>query len=759
MQKHFPYLHDSGIGKEAESNLERSDFMIIQSIQDQAKYLALRLELPEPSVLAAITLLDEGNTVPFIARYRKDQTGGIDDQALRNLEHELQELRELEDKRTATLRLIDEQGLLTDELRKALAEAKTKTAIDDIYRPYRPKRRTRASIAREQGLEPLAEFLRGENYNDARMEKMAEELVNPEAGTTDARACIEGAMDIIAEELSDHAVLREALRRALVSEANFRSSIKKAKKADLEDPDYQKKLALYRSYEDFQMPLSRLRGHQILAMNRGEKEGILQLSIEGDQEQFVGLVRSKLPRRNEPKGNAILDDIAADSWKRLIEPSLHTELRSMLTASAEAEAVEIFAKNLKATLLAPPLRGRTVLALDPGFRNGCKLAVTAPDGQVLDTAVIYPVKPRENYEASARTLDFLIKKHQVEVLALGNGTATRETEDFLRRYQEEKKSSFPLVIVNEAGASVYSASPVAAEEFPDLDVSVRGAISLARRLQDPLAELVKIEPAAIGVGQYQHDMDQKRLGKRLAEVVEDAVNEVGVDLNTASVPLLSYVSGINATLAKNIHEARLKNGAFKKRTDLLKVPRLGPRAYEQCAGFLRIRDGKEALDNTSVHPESYDVAGKLLELLEIRNWSGNEEILRRTKELGFEKVATLLGTGPQTLADIAEALDKPGRDSRADLEIEERSSEIREISDLKPDMILPGIVRNVAAFGAFVDLGVHEDGLVHISQLADRFVSDPSTVVTPGQRVNVRVLDVDLQRKRISLGMKGIKQP
>ena len=729
----------------------------INKINLEAKRLAESLALPETSVRAAITLLDEGNTVPFIARYRKDQTGGIDDQALRQLDKSLTELRELEEARENTLRLIDEQGQLTPALREAIAAASTKTALEDIYRPYRPKRRTRAGIARERGLEPLAELFMQPRVKLSDVTAMAESLINPELEVLTAEDSIKGASDIIAEQLSDEASLRETLRRSIRQDAQFTAVLKKAKAGE-DAVAFEKKARNYRSYESFTNPVRRLRGHQILAMNRGEKEGVLQLAVETEDERTVALVRRLLPR--DSAIGDILDSIAEDSWKRLIAPSLTTELRRELTESAEAEAIEVFAKNLKSTLLAPPLRGKTVLALDPGYRNGCKLAVTAANGEVLDTDMIYPVKPQENVAGAFRTLDRLIRKHQVEVLALGNGTATRETEDFIRAYQTDRNTDLPLVIVNEAGASVYSASPVAAEEFPDLDVSVRGAVSLARRLQDPLAELVKIEPAAIGVGQYQHDMDQKRLSTRLSEVVEDAVNEVGVDLNTASVPLLSYVAGINATLAKNIHLYRVDNGPFKKRSDLQKVARLGPRAYEQCAGFLRIRDGSEPLDNTSVHPESYTAARQLLDRLGIKKQALNSAtangntIEQQVNAAGVETLAQALGTGPATLRDIAAALDKPGRDSRADLEIVERSNEIRDMADLKPGMKLPGVVRNVAAFGAFIDIGVHQDGLVHISELADHFVSDPSTVVAAGQRVTVTVLEVDMERSRISLSMK-----
>lgn len=741
--------------------------MDIQSQTQAAKILAGQLALLQPSVLAAIQLLDDGNTVPFIARYRKDSTGGIDDQALRKLEAALGEYRSLEEKRESILLLIDGQGKLTEELKLLITEAKTKAALDDLYRPYRPKRRTRAGIAREQGLEPLAGLLKQEGLKSAELEKLAASLIDPNLGVTDSQAAIQGAMDILAEDLSDQADLRSRLRSSLKREASLTASPKKQKNNKLSPAEFERKAATYRSYENFSTPLNRLRGHQILAMNRGEAEGFLNVAVASDEAQLTHSIRRTLPRNSA--ASTILDEVSTDSWKRLIEPSLTTELRRELKDQADEEAVEIFAKNLRNTLLSPPLRDKCVLAFDPGYRNGCKLAVTAADGQVLDTAVIHPVphSNRSGSETSARPepfdsrqrqaaslLDRWIQKFKIEILALGNGTATRETEDFIRLFLEDRGLILPLVIVNEAGASVYSASEVAAREFPDLDVSVRGAISLARRLQDPLAELVKIDPASIGVGQYQHDIDQNRLGDRLKKVVEDAVNEVGVDLNTASFSILSYISGINATIAKNIYETRLSAGPFKKRTDLKKVPRLGPKAYEQCAGFLRIQGGSEALDNTSVHPESYPVARKLLDRLAIKESTGNDRISERVNEAGLNRLASELNCGPATLADIAAALDKPGRDSRQDLDIQERSNEIRDIADLKVGMRLPGVVRNVAAFGAFVDIGVHQDGLVHVSEMADHFVSDPGTIVSTGDRVNVRVLAVDPQLKRISLSLK-----
>lgn len=722
--------------------------------------LAKELSLSPSGVAAAVQLLNEGNTVPFIARYRKEVTGGIDDQQLRELAQRLEALQQLEAKRHDVLRLIEAQNQLTPELQKEIEDAESMTRLEDLYRPYRPKRRTRASVAREQGLAPLADLLRMEDCRVETFNILAGQLADPEMGVLTEAEAIQGALDILAEELSDDPNLRETLRRQMLKAGSIHSKRKPAKK-DKDSPDgltekeaekAKERYSVYEVYADFTEPLRNTRGHRILALNRGEKEGYLNVGISTDDEEAIKTIRRILPAN--PEMDSLLRKAAEDSWKRLIHPSLETEIRNELTTKAEEEAIVIFAKNLRDTLMVPPLRHHIVLALDPGYRNGCKLAVTDPNGRVLATAHIYPVKPQEDVTGSSRILDELISRHGVEVLALGNGTATRETEAFVRTYLQERGLKLPLVIVNEAGASVYSASALAAEEFPDLDVSLRSATSLARRLQDPLAELVKIEPAAIGVGQYQHDMNQKALSAGLAAVVEDCVNEVGVDLNSASRSLLNYVSGITPVLAKNIHAYREANGPFKQRSELQKVSRLGPKAYEQCAGFLRIVDGEEPLDATSVHPESYDAARLLLKRLGISHWTGTEEVSKLANSIGIPKLASEIQVGIPTLKDIVEALEKPGRDSREDLDLTQRSTAVNDINDLQVGMKLPGIVRNVAAFGVFVDIGVHQDGLVHVSEVADRFISDPFSVVHAGQRVEVVVIGVDLKRKRISLSMK-----
>lgn len=750
---------------------------------DFSNRIAKELSLPPSGVAAAIRLLNEGNTVPFIARYRKEVTGGIDDQQLRELAQRLEFLQQLEAKRSDVLRLIDAQEQLTPELQKEIEAADSVTRLDDLYRPYRPKRRTRASVAREQGLVPLADLLRLEDCNRESFNILARQLLDAEKGVLTEEDAVQGALDIMTEELSDDPRLRHSLRKQLLKAGYIHSKRKTLKKKTIKNAkddsadvteraaekatertdttdriertyraDKTDRYSVYDAYGDFSEPLRRTRGHRVLALNRGEKEGYLKVGIGMEDQEAVKIIRGFLPANTEM--DSYLRQAAEDSWKRLIHPSLETEIRNELTARAEEEAIIIFAKNLRDTLMAPPLRNHTVLALDPGYRNGCKLAVTDPNGGVLATSHIYPVKPQEDVTGSSRILDELISRHAVGVLALGNGTATRETEAFVRTYLQERGLSLPLVIVNEAGASVYSASELAAEEFPDLDVSLRSAISLARRLQDPLAELVKIEPAAIGVGQYQHDMNQKALSAGLAAVVEDCVNEVGVDLNSASPSLLAYVSGITSSLAKNIHAYRETNGSFKRRSGLLKVSRLGPKAYEQCAGFLRIVDGDEPLDATSVHPESYEAARLLLERLGIRHWTGTEEISQEAARIGIDKLASELELGIPTLKDIVEALEKPGRDSREDLDLTQRSSVVTDVNDLRVGMKLPGIVRNVAAFGVFVDIGVHQDGLVHISEIADRFISDPLNVVHAGERVEVIVIGVDLERQRISLSMK-----
>ncbi len=710
------------------------------------RILAKDMQLALPLVAATVALLDDGNTVPFIARYRKEVTGGMDDQLLRNLAEKLQKVRQLEERREEVLRLIAEQEKLSPELAEAIAAATTAAALDDLYRPFRPKRRTRGMIAREKGLEPVAQAIKDAKLSRAAVLALAEQCLaaQPEAERLSLEDALAGAFDILAEDLSDDAALRGKLRSLLWREARLQS--KQKQEGD----------SVYRLYYDYSEALNRVKGHRTLAINRGEKEGFLQVKIELEREAAEALLRQAF---QVPADKAEwIAEIAADAWKRLLFPSLETELRNALTEEAETEAMALFATNLRATLLAPPLREHTVLAFDPGYRNGCKLAVTGPHGEVLATAHIYPLPPQSKTAQSKETIAALIKKHAVEALALGNGTATRETEAFIREYLSESGQNLPLILVNEAGASVYSASPIAAAEFPEMDVSLRSSVSLARRLQDPLAELVKIEPAAIGVGQYQHDMNQKALSAKLGDVVEDCVNQAGCDLNSASAALLSYISGVSDKLAANIVDYRSAKGGFRNRRELLKVPKLGPKAYEQCAGFLRIPESDEPLDNTSVHPESYTAARGLLATLGIKTAKngklGEQKLSPLPAHIKATDLAKELGIGLPTLEDIILALEKPGRDSRENLELSERSSGVNEIGDLKPGMKLKGVVRNVAAFGAFVDIGIHQDGLVHISEMADRFVQDPTQVVQAGQRVEVQVLEVDAAKKRISLSMK-----
>jgi protein Tex len=706
--------------------------------------LAKELQLPLAVVEATVALLDDGNTVPFIARYRKEVTSGMDDQVLRELSEKLVKHRQLEERRAEVRRLIDEQGKLNEELEKSITAASTMSALDDIYRPFRPKRRTRATMARERGLEPLAKAIISPEQRRSEVVALAETLINEELGVADAEAALSGALDILAEDLSDDAKIRARLRALLWREGQLSSKQKQAGDS------------VYRLYYDYSEPLNRVKGHRTLALNRGEKEAWLQVKIDLPEDLAEQNLRAAFSVYQEKQD--WIANLCADAWKRLLFPSLETEIRNQLTEEAEAEAMGLFATNLRATLLAPPLREHTVMAFDPGYRNGCKLSVTDPHGEVLATAQIYPLPPQSHIEQSRQTVDRLIKKHQVEVLALGNGTATRETEAFIRDYLKASGLDLPVILVNEAGASVYSASALAAEEFPEMDVSLRSSVSLARRLQDPLAELVKIEPAAIGVGQYQHDMNQKALAAKLGDVVEDCVNQVGCDLNTASRALLSYIAGVSPKLAANIVEYRSEHGVFRNRKQLLKVPKLGPKAFEQCAGFLRIPDSDEPLDNTSVHPESYAATKTLLKRMGLSAPKGarlSEQALLPT--LGTSDLATLaaeLGLGVPTLTDIISALEKPGRDSRENLDLSERSSGVQDIADLKVGMKLKGVVRNVAAFGAFVDIGVHQDGLVHISELADRFIQDPTQLVQAGQRVDVIVLDVDTGKKRIALSMK-----
>lgn len=695
-----------------------------------------------------ISLIDSGNTIPFIARYRKEMTGALDDTALREFDTRLKYLRSLDEKRAETIRLIDEQGALTDDIKKAVADASTLSELEDIYRPFRPKRRTRASIAREKGLAPLADALFRQDGSLTDAEAEAEKYISEEKGVSDADSALNGAMDIIAEEISDNADFRKALRRMTADSGSV------AVKGTTEDD------SVYSLYYDFSEPLSKLPPHRVLAINRGEKEGFLSVKINADDEKAVRyLIRKTTPKR-EAAGTKHVKLAAEDAYKRLIAPSLASEMRAAATEAAEESSIKVFSKNLTGLLMQPPVKGRTVMGFDPGYRTGCKVAVVDETGKVLDTGVVYCTLPNHDKDKAEKQLRAMIERNGVELISIGNGTASKESEIFISELIKKLDRSVYYVMTNEAGASVYSASELAAEEFPEYDVALRSAVSIARRLQDPLAELVKIDPQSIGVGQYQHDMNKKRLSEALGGVVEDCVNSVGVDLNTASPSLLSYVAGVNKTVAKNIELYRRENGSFKTRRELLKVPKLGAKAFEQCAGFLRIPGGSDYLDNTSVHPESYRAAKKLVSELgytedDVR--SGNiADMKERAAKYGHEKLCELLGIGTPTLTDIIESILKPGRDPRDELPQPVLRSDILSMEDLKPDMILDGVVRNVIDFGAFVDIGVHQDGLVHISQICDRFIKHPTDVLSVGDNVKVRVLDVDVKKKRISLSMRDI---
>jgi Transcriptional accessory protein len=708
--------------------------------------IAQELNKPARSVQNVIDLLDEGNTIPFIARYRKEAHGAMDDEALRTLEERLRYLRSLEQRREEILRLIGEQEKLTPELEAEIRRADTLAALEDLYRPYRPKRRTRASIAKEKGLEPLTMAILLQPQKDPAA--LAEAYVDGEKGVHTVEDALAGASDILAEQVSDSPENRKKLRETIRKRGSLRSAA--AKEED----------SVYRLYYDFSQPISRLQGHQILAMNRGEKEGFLKVSLVLDRDLALEEISRGMVKpgaRNE----AFLRSAIADGYDRLLQPGMETETRSALTENAAEGAIHNFALNLKPLLMAPPVKGKVTMGLDPGYRMGCKVAVVDPTGKVLDTAVVYPTHGEKQRAACIDTLAALIARHGVEHIAIGNGTASRETEqmtvDLLRRCP-----GVSYMVVNEAGASVYSASKLAAEEFPQYDVNLRSAVSIARRLQDPLAELVKIEPKAIGVGQYQHDMPQKRLEESLDAVVEDCVNAVGADLNTASPSLLRRVSGLTAATAKNIVAWREENGAFTSRKQLLKVPKLGPKAYEQCAGFLRVPESRLVLDNTGVHPESYAAAERLLELCGYTLGEVKAGLIgdlpRRLKERGEGRTAEDCGVGVPTLRDIVKELMKPGRDPRDELPKPIFRTDILELKDLQPGMVLTGTVRNVIDFGAFVDIGVHQDGLVHISELCDRFVRHPSEVVSVGDTVKVLVLGVDEKKKRISLSMKQVKE-
>ena len=691
-----------------------------------------------------VRLLDEGNTVPFIARYRKEMTGSLDDQIIRQLSERLTALRNLEDRRTQVRTAIAEQGRLTDALAAKLDAAQTQTEIEDIYRPFRPKRRTRASIAKEKGLQPLADIIWGQKLIGT-PEEAAKAFVDSGQGVDTVLDAINGAMDILAEQISDDADLRKLLREETIKCGAIVS--KKTK----DEP------SVYEMYYDYREPLKKAAGHRVLAMNRGEKEGFLSVKIEGEEEKLLQRMEKRLIRRSSDTAD-ILREVIADSYKRLIAPSLEREIRNDLTEQAEEAAIGVFRENLRQLLLQPPISGKVVLALDPAYRTGCKIAVIDATGKPLETTVVYPTPPQNKTAEAEKKLLGLIEKYGVDLISIGNGTASRESELFVAEMLKKTSRRVQYIIANEAGASVYSASKLGAEEFPDYDVSLRSAVSIGRRIQDPLAELVKIDPKSIGVGQYQHDMNQKRLGEALGGVVEDCVNSVGVDLNTASPALLSYVAGIHTAVAKNILKYREEHGKFTARKELLKVAKLGPKAYEQCAGFLRLPESEMPLDRTGVHPESYAAAEGLLALcgygladVAARKVSGLAKKIKSP-----EKTAAELGIGVPTLEDIMRELEKPGRDPREDAPAPVLRSDVLSMEDLQEGMVLTGTVRNVIDFGVFVDIGVHQDGLVHISQICDRFIKHPLEAVKLGDVVQVKVLSVDLQKKRIALTMKGV---
>lgn len=710
--------------------------------------LTEELSVKRWQVDAAVKLIDEGNTIPFISRYRKEATGSLNDEQLRKLYERLVYLRNLEDKKEQVIASIEEQGKMTEELKRQILEAETQVAVDDLYRPYRPKRRTRATIAKEKGLEPLAALITLQKTGEA-LENAAKDYISEEKGVLTAEDAIAGAKDIIAESISDNADYRSWIRKTTMKKGKVTSAAK--------DPE---KESVYEMYYEFEEPAARLAGHRILALNRGEKEKFLIVKMDAPEDEILSYLERKVIRSENPYTSPILKDVVEDSYHRLIAPAIEREIRNELTEKAEDGAIEVFGKNLHQLLMQPPIAGHVVLGWDPAFRTGCKLAVVDPTGKVLGTTVIYPTVPTtpKKIQASKDLLKKIIPKYDISLISLGNGTASRESEQFIVELLKEIPEKVQYVIVNEAGASVYSASKLASEEFPKFDVGQRSAASIARRLQDPLAELVKIDPKSIGVGQYQHDMNQKKLGESLNGVVEDCVNKVGVDLNTASAPLLSYISGISSTIAKNIVAYREENGRFTDRRELLKVPKLGPKAFEQCAGFMRIQGGKNPLDSTGVHPESYKAAE---ELLKKQGFTPEDVAEHRLTGLSltikdYKKTAEELGIGEITLRDIVKELEKPARDPRDEMPKPILRTDVLEMKDLKEGMVLKGTVRNVIDFGAFVDIGVHQDGLVHISQITDKYIKHPLEAVSVGDIVDVKVMSVDLKKKRIQLTMRGI---
>ena len=697
---------------------------------------------------AAVNLIDEGYTIPFISRYRKEVTGSLNDEQLRKLYERLIYLRNLEEKKEQVLSSIEEQGKLTEELKQQILAAETLVSVEDLYRPYRPKRRTRATIAKEKGLEPLAAVIMLQKSMEP-LEKIAEAYISQEKSVVSASEAVAGARDIIAESISDNADYRSWIRKITMNKGKVISTAK--------DPEAE---SVYEMYYEFEEPAEKLAGHRILALNRGEKEKFLTVKVQAPEEEILRYLEKKVIVNENPYTTEVLKETVADSYNRLIAPAIEREIRSELTERAENGAIEVFGKNLHQLLMQPPIAGKVVLGWDPAFRTGCKLAVVDETGKVIGTTVIYPTAPTtpKKIQASKDLLKKIIPKYHISLISLGNGTASRESEEFIVELLKEIPEKVQYVIVNEAGASVYSASKLASEEFPKFDVGQRSAASIARRLQDPLAELVKIDPKAIGVGQYQHDMNQKKLGESLNGVVEDCVNKVGVDLNTASAPLLVYISGISSAIAKNIVAYREENGKFADRRELLKVPKLGPKAYEQCAGFMRIQGGKNPLDATAVHPESYEAAEKLL-----KKQGYKAEDITNHKLTGlsltlrdYKKLAEELEIGEITLRDIVKELEKPARDPRDEMPKPILRTDVLEMKDLKEGMVLKGTVRNVIDFGAFVDIGVHQDGLVHISQITDKFIKHPLEAVSVGDIVDVKVMSVDMKKKRIQLTMRGI---
>lgn len=714
---------------------------IIKTITDE-------LNIKQNQVLNTIKLLDDGNTVPFIARYRKEMTGELDEVAIREIESRLEYLRNLENRKQEVIRLIDEQGKMTPKLAEEINKAKILQEVEDLYRPFKPKRRTRASIAREKGLEPLAEIFIAQEETEGELSELALPFVDEEKGVFSVDEAIQGAVDIIAERISDNAQFRKVIRKLTMNEGSLSSRGEEGQRSE------------YEIYYDYREPVKAVRPYRVLAINRGEREKFLSVKLDAPGEKIVDYLKSQTIKNNESVTVEQVSNAVEDAYKRLIAPSIEREVRNVITSDAEDHAIKVFSENLKNLLLQPPIRGRVILGIDPAYRTGCKIAAVDETGKLLETGVIYPTPPQNETEKSKKILQGIIDKYGVTIISIGNGTASRETELFTADLIKEMNKNLHYIVVNEAGASVYSASELAKEEFPDLDVSVRGAVSIARRLQDPLAELVKIDPKSIGVGQYQHDVNQKKLAESLAVVVESCVNTVGVDLNTASYSLLKYVSGITTSVAKNIVVYRDENGAFKGRGELKKVSRLGEQTFTQCAGFLRISDADNPLDNTPVHPESYILAESILkqvgiELEHIKS-KGWADIKERLKTLDIQETAKQLKGGIPTIKDIIEAFMKPGRDPREDMPKPIFKTNVLKIEDLKPEMILKGTVRNVVDFGAFVDIGVGQDGLVHISELSDKYVRRTMDVVSVGEQVKVRVISVDIDRGRISLSMKEV---